>query len=707
MNAEGSSPHIALSSTSQVMPDPNISIQTMNSPDRSATKSLAERLQKSMLYDNDDSTLASQSQEPDEASLVEEDKSSAFAHEERRLLEALAMSCHRIQQQEKNRDEAILNADNVSTSHSWSLLLDSLHDLSMLWSSTPNASSGIRRHQNKGTNHDLDIESILSHLLTVWQLAIEGNDPMKRTPALLSTIKVVALMSKEPLGKNVLFQLRMEKLALLIPCTMEFLLKTSASAKASLMGTEDHIPMHEEKKNDEMPSVDANHSVIEEALSTNDAGIKTLFQLIRDVAMNWRPSSKSTYDDFVSQILPTMLQRCFYSNPLFMTDISAILWKWSVSSAHRLVRDNGAWEAIEYMWVICYEHESQRISTFLESESGSKILSNLAASVGTMISSIFQDETATHSMTLAELHEVEIVQKQEWLIRYLINEISGSLVDSRDGCRRRCMRILWCLAASYWGRNLLWNQISQGELVVVLLQVMRTVEEDVDTRALACQTLEFIARERIEEVHLGPYVETTLIEIIEGDRDVDDNDSYIRDISSCKKLIISACEALTQCLKCSPWSRSPECFTEMMFENLLHLLHSNVDQPKYHSIISELFVQLVAKPPHIEGPGESSTSTRIKGICTVIASYPSALETFAMLLSPSCTKSEFDKVRKDTIEVLSVLIETDNIDKTNQRLMAADEYLLTALVNVCLMNTNESPLKDEAKRIILTLIPEL
>jgi hypothetical protein len=705
MNPEGSSERIPLRSTSQGIPDPNVSMNTMHSPDRSASKSLAERLQQSMLYDHDDSTLASQTQGPDETSF-EEPISNAFANEERRLLHAVTLACHRLN--DETRDEEISGAENAPASHWWSTLLDSLNDLYTLWSSPPSNIHAVdHRHHGNGRGHDLDLEAILSTLLTTWQFAIEGSDLlMKKTPILQTTIKIMSLLSKVPHGKEILLQLHLKTLACLIPSTISYLLTTSVSPQASLMETDHHTTMHEEKKNDEYHVVDADQSRIEEVSGANDTGPYALFQFVMDITMNRRSSPKSTYDEFVAQLLSSLLQRHGYSNPLFMTDISAILWKWSVSSAHCLVQSSHVWEAIEFMWVFCYEHESQRISSFMESDFGSKILSNLAAAVGTMISSISRDDTTMDVMTTEEGPDVAFVQKQEWLIRCLINEISGTRVASRDGCRRRCMRIIRCFAATSWGRTFLWNQISQADFVVVLLQVMRSVEEDVDTRTLACQTLEFMIGKWIVEVHLGPYIETTLIEIIEGDPDIDD-DSHIRDIPSCNKLILSACEALTLCLQCSPWSRSPECFTETMFENLLHLLHSNVDQPTYHSNISELFVQLTAKQPQIEGHDEIHASTRIKGICNLIASYPSVLEMLAMLLSPTSTNSDFEKVRKDTIVVLSVLIENDTTDITNQQLMAADDYLLTALVNVCLMNTNESPLKDEAKRIILTLIPEL
>ena len=709
MSTEGSNIRDPLSSQSvQGIRDPNVSFHTMNtSPDRSLSKSLTERLWQSTLYDHDDSTLASEPDENEHTSAADRKILDAVSVEERRLLQSFAMSNQQLQRQyDTTGGEEISDAENLQKIQLWSTLLECLNDLYKLWSTTTShLFSGNRTPHGKQAVQDVDIETFMSYLLSMWKLSIDELDPNLKIPLFLSTIKIATMAAKQPDVKSILFRCHLKKLALIIPPTVSLLLTASTNTPTLLKPTEDYTEMNEEKKSDECHGAEARRMTIENSQTTSDQVLPLLLQFIREITMKRQSKLTPGYDDFISHTYPAILQYSCYSNPLFMIDISAILWKWSVTSAHCLLRSSSVWESIEFMWIYNYENEAHRGSDVRENDPDSRVLSNLAAVVGTMITFASQDDTIMNSVPPKGAHDLEMIQKQEWLVRYLIDEVGGKRVHSRVDCRRRCMRTIRCLMATSWGRIVFWNQISKEDFVAVVLQVMRSLEEDVDTRTLACQTLGLLVRERIIDVHLGPYIETTLLEIIEGDPEVDD-DSHIRDISRCDVLVLSACHVLTMCLEFSPWSRSLDCFTEPMFEHLLHVLQSNVDLPNYHSTISELFAALAVKQENVEDHHEIS-STRIKGICAVLSSYPSVLETFAILLSPTASKPEFDKVRESTIKILSGLIESDSIEKTNQQLMAADEHLLTALVNVCLMNNNESPLKDEAKRIILTLIPEL
>ena len=101
---------------------------------------------------------------------------------------------------------------------------------------------------------------------------------------------------------------------------------------------------------------------------------------------------------------------------------------------------------------------------------------------------------------------------------------------------------------------------------------------------------------------------------------------------------------------------------------------------------------------------ESTTTTRIKGISNLLVSLPAALEIMAILLSPLASGPDFDASRSKAVKVLTIIA---NEDDRNKKPMADDENLLTALVNVCLMTSNEGPLKDDAKELILALVPEL
>jgi hypothetical protein len=73
------------------------------------------------------------------------------------------------------------------------------------------------------------------------------------------------------------------------------------------------------------------------------------------------------------------------------------------------------------------------------------------------------------------------------------------------------------------------------------------------------------------------------------------------------------------------------------------------------------------------------------------------------LLSP-IADPEFDVPRQNAVDALTILVKDDD---RNKKPLAANENLLTALVNVCLMTNNEGPLKNGAKQLVLALVPEL
>jgi hypothetical protein len=175
-------------------------------------------------------------------------------------------------------------------------------------------------------------------------------------------------------------------------------------------------------------------------------------------------------------------------------------------------------------------------------------------------------------------------------------------------------------------------------------------------------------------------------------------------------MVLSACDTWTEILQHSPWNRSIGYFTETLFDEILYVLQTNIDRSTYHICFVNFFVQLVSEQPTKDidsyESNDNKKSTRIKGICLYLASNAAVLETIAILLAPNFSNPEYESSRCSAIHVLQVLLHHD-VEKSIKQLMAADDHLLTALVNLCLMSSECSPFKDEVKRIVMTLIPEL
>jgi hypothetical protein len=62
---------------------------------------------------------------------------------------------------------------------------------------------------------------------------------------------------------------------------------------------------------------------------------------------------------------------------------------------------------------------------------------------------------------------------------------------------------------------------------------------------------------------------------------------------------------------------------------------------------------------------------------------------------------EYESSRRDALKIITLFMKSDG----HKKRLAENEALLTALVNFCLISSG--PLKDEAKQVILRLVPEL
>ena len=653
------------------------------------------------------------------------DETKNYNEEERRLLHTLSLACHQLQPE--SEQHSTKRSDLPSTELLWSTIDSALKSLHQIWCNPAFTSKSLQlqksSHRGSVTVSDHDIEVVVSCLLSIWHHSIDalsGHD--KKTPngdliwisIVLSCLQLLSQLTHDPRWKHELVHHQIETVVELLKRTVSLFLSTkqpSNHAKSKTCHSAE--TSNEEKKNDDHRIDESNKSA--QSISDTDTGVmQALWRLVKDIGKIGNENGAKSTDYVVivyEAMYPVICDSNVHHHATWQVDTSAILWQWSVSLARHMVDNAMVWTTIQQMW--------NRRDTNLDEH---KIVAGaLSSVVGMLIASVSNEETTTditsssslssqqsHTFDLNE--SVRTIQSQDWLIPILLREIHSSDTDGQ----RRCLRTLRYLLGSNWGKVFVYRHRTSNDLTADLIPIIRTNGNhiDDDTCALACQVIEQILSDGHSDIKLGPYIETSLIEIVM--RSSYDNDEKGRQITRRNKLVLCACQTLIASLQCSPWSRSAGCFTEALFEELLYVLHNNIDQPSYHLCFVNLFLQLLAEESRIDnGENEESkpkTTTRIQGICTALASYSSFLEMLAILLSPNATKPEFDAPRIKTIRILTRLLEQNDTKTATsiKNFMAADEHLLTALVNVCLVNNDPaSHFKDDAKRIILILIPEL
>ena len=647
--------------------------------------------------------------------------------EERRLLHTLTLTCHKLQPEHnlsQHSDATSHCTDELSVELLGPAIDSALKSLYKIWLNSTSASHGasislLQKSTAYGNTivPDHEIEVVLSCILTIWHHTIdllntENQNGIVLTSVVLCSIQLVAQSMHYKRWKYELVYHQVENLVQLLTRTISlFLSNLTNNSESSKCNSYSNS---EEKKNDEH-EIDKSSEAKNLEPDSNIVIIKAAFRMIKDISNIGSydvKNSNSTISDVMvvlyEAICPVICDCKVYSNTVFMFDVSGILWRWSVSLARSMVHNTIVWNAIEYMWMDCREQHSGIDDDKL-------VLRALSSTVGTLIASVSSGETTAtkassspspQSNDLNQNESIRTIQEQEWLIPMILKGIHSLDTDGQ----RRCIRTLRYFTASTWGKSFVYRYASRKDIILDLLPIIRNDGKNSDeTCALACQVLEHILSDGYSELQLGPYIEMFLMETITGQSYGNHTENNGRGIASRNKLVWSACRALTASLQYSPWSRSAGCFTEALFEEILYILHNNIDQPSYHICFVDLFLQLVAEEQRDDNidDGNEVKTTRIKGICAELASYSSVLEILAILLSPNATKPEFDVPRSTSIRILSVFLEHDDESCSIKKYMATDEHLLTALVNVCSINNGLTPFKDDAKRIILTLIPEL
>lgn len=585
----------------------------------------------------------------------------------RALFWQLATTCRRLQQQQEEPQNGGNNNDAVMLHSILSTILQCLY---IIWSSD--------HHKPSPDNGYVEV---LPWVITAWQLQIgsaSGEDSSalraqqqqqtSMIASLTTTVRILSLLAKQRDIKYAILQ----QTVVLVSLIVQTKARISSSGNAC---TSDNI-VGEEKKSEEV-------SVKDDDGGGGELLLKAIFLFIKDLTLRAGVKDQAhLYEKLLDTVLQDGCRGCCKGQPQQQSAVTeaatAILWNWAVSLPGKMAMDCEIWYAVQRLWKMEQPETIQR---------------NLAAVTGTMVA-------AACTIEKVDDEAVERVQEQAWLVPTLLKalQVDHAAGHYNSDNRRRCMRTLRCLAATDWGRSFLWNSAEHGQLGTVLVQILRSTgtDDDTDTRILACQTLCYILPcLPADMVPLGPCLETTLIQIME---DADEN----VDFTASDKLVLAASQALVVSLKTSPWKRGAGCCSAALFDQILAVLQEQVDQPAYHVGFSDLFLQLVAGES--DDLVESTTTTRIKGISTLLVSFPAALEIMTILLSPLASGPDFDASRSNAVKVLTIIV---NDNDCNKKPMADDENLLTALVNVCLMTSNEGQLKDDAKELILTLVPEL
>lgn len=407
------------------------------------------------------------------------------------------------------------------------------------------------------------------------------------------------------------------------------------------------------------------------------------------------------------QLLPVILGCCSHGDdsnkrPVALLEaVTAILWNWATSItdlSHLMCADSTVWKQLRLLWGDWNGTEKDK----------NTLQRNVSAIIGTMIanccrdgsSSTLQHQTESKGCDTGIEQPIATIVQQSWTLPIVLRVIGTCDIDI--GYRRRCMRIVRCLANRTWGRAFLLQK--SDLLEVSLLEVLRMQHARIDneTRTLACQSATDLLptmKPQLDSASglLGPFLDTALIELVE--RVEESPDPRLSG-----ELVMSAIQTLSVSLQYSQWQRSASCFSETFFEVVMMALQEQIDQPAFHASVSGFLLHLLEREETISIDESTSTSTQIRGITELLANTPTVLEILTMLLSATSNPA-FDMSRQNAVEVIRALLDDD---MRNKKALAADEYLLTALVNFCLMNHSQgSPIKAAAKEIILVLVREL
>jgi hypothetical protein len=400
--------------------------------------------------------------------------------------------------------------------------------------------------------------------------------------------------------------------------------------------------------------------------TSNALAVSELLGLVKDLTFRSQHSDKDVLLRLKGGILQKLLNSCCTSD----LDVNSKIAEWFTAVIWNLVLDKAC----------CYQllrDEGQKYHTLIKGllkmfngEESSKQLSSVSKSKRNAVSALGNILSDPANQTL--LFSSENPKDPLAIVSTLIGLVEN---DSDSVVRRRAMRTLRCLANS--SEKQVKVCFDNGETVSFLVDtISRNVsvddENDRDMQIQACHTVSLL----LDSFEHGdwPCLETAILQRIETTID--------------PKLITAMCRCLVECVKKSPWKRGPACFSGIFWNRLENAVSISVEP---HEPVSMLFLELVK----LEQQSGTPTSSERPSALT----SPAIVNAMATLLSHPRTEQK--QSRDNAIDVVLLLLNNEN----NKRPLAENEGLLSALVNICLMNPG--PRKDMAKKAILELVPAL
>ena len=255
-------------------------------------------------------------------------------------------------------------------------------------------------------------------------------------------------------------------------------------------------------------------------------------------------------------------------------------------------------------------------------------------------------------------HEALLSHQDGALVECLVAAAKNE--DDTDS-RRRAMRTLRCLCSGKAAHTL---RIRSDFCEFLSSAAQNDVDRDTRIQALEC--IAYIAADGEAMAKIGDGIKTALIGTIENSNE--------------SKLTVAACKTLSVCLsEADPTARA---FSTAFYAKLATAATESLDGESHQNVANVLSLVAVT-----DGFAEKVPPS-------------SFLNLLAVLLSP--VGPDFEASRGVAWAAIKALADVDS----NKRPLAEDEGLLTALVNF-VMATGQADKKDEAKSLILKLIPEL
>ncbi|KAL7561836.1 hypothetical protein ACA910_009675 [Epithemia clementina (nom. ined.)] len=422
---------------------------------------------------------------------------------------------------------------------------------------------------------------------------------------------------------------------------------------------------------------------------------------------------------------------------------TAILWNWASWGplARTMAKSQNLWGALRaLMDESVLQHEGQQMQQFFS------IQRHVLSTIGTIISCFSGNKQQellhqqrighTHYDDQENYHDVitavpDLLQQQAWIL----NSFRGIIQETVDtDSRRRCLRTIRCLSSCSWGRLYMQTNATATKdkpLMALMLRVLRRPEKDSNVHIQVCQTIVSLAP-CLSQDWIRPWIPHLQVALIHKIQEHQTTD---------KVLAIAALSALSaSCLvfenvetaQVLGWNgeeapstafykqlkyllasvyKDDVVFHQTVAEFLNHLVlfDSNHQNEIHASVLNVVDMDLVNEPSERERmdedePAHAALQVELRPSSPYFfAGNHHVVELFCLLLSPS--NPDFERSQQITIESLSLLVR--HHDDRNKKALADHDDLLTKIVSLCLVTTINGRSKDEAKRVILALVPEL